>query len=79
MNTEPMNKVSINSHTSLKNSSSNNTSDSSLNQLPTPLKALMTSRSETSIGFPKDSSPPLKTKDNAVHAGPSPPLEPLKD
>ena len=78
MNTEPMNKVSTNSLTSPKNSSSNNTSDLLLNNPPTPLKALMTSRSETSIGLKTDPSPPLKTKGNVVHAGPSPPLEVLK-
>jgi len=79
MNTEPMIKVSTNSPTSPNKSSSSNTSDSLLNPPPTPLKALMTLKSVMLTGLLLDQLPMLKTKDNVVHAGPSPPLEVLKD
>ena len=77
-NSEPTSKVSTNSPTSLKNSSPNNTLDLLLSHLLTLWKALMTSELETSIGLKLDLLLQLKTKDNVVHAGPSPPLEVLK-
>ena len=69
---------SINSQDWPKNNSPNNTSEPMSQNTSTPLIALMTWRSEISIGNPKVPLHQSRTKVNADHAGLSQLLEDLK-